>query len=150
MYHCCSCLHLIIVSIDAFFQIISPPLPTIRKRYAGGGDLLGGEVECEDLEDPNGYYKALVCKKIFSDEDIGVTLKKAKKGFFGLGRTHHPDKTEDKENIELFKKAKEQYKLQKMAFENLVTLNLMGSAFADRIIYNRKGIGLASRSEEAY
>ena len=43
-----------------------------------------------------------------SDEDIGVALKKAKKGFFGLGRTHHPDKTEDKKNIELFKKAKEQ------------------------------------------
>ena len=36
---------------------------------------------------PYGYYKALGCKKISSDEDIGVALKKAKKGFFGLGRT---------------------------------------------------------------
>ena len=30
-----------------------------------------------------------------SDEDIGVAPKKAKKGFFGLGRTHHPDKKEE-------------------------------------------------------
>ena len=32
-----------------------------------------------------------------------------------------------------------------MAFENLVTLNLMSSAFADRIIYNRKGGELRSK-----
>ena len=64
-----------------------------------------------------------------SDEDIGVALKKAKKGFFGIGRTHHPDKTEDKEKIELFKGAKEQYELQNTAFETLGTLNLMGNAY---------------------
>ena len=74
-----------------------------------------------------------------SDEDIGVAPKTAKKGFFGLGRTHHPDKTEDTEKIELFKKAKEQYELQKTAFKTLGTINLMGNAYADRIIYNRKG-----------
>ena len=45
------------------------------------------DVECEDLKDPYGYYKSLGCNKISSDEDIGVALKKAKKGFFGLGRT---------------------------------------------------------------
>ena len=139
MYHCWSCLHLIIVSLDAFFQIISPPLPTIWKRYSGGDNLLGADVECEDLEDPDGYYKALGCKKMSSDEDIGVALKKAKKGFFGLGRTHHPDKTEDKEKIELCKKANEQYELQMTAFGTLGTLNLMGNAYANCVIYNRKG-----------
>ena len=36
MYHCWCRLHLIIVSLNPFCQIISPPLPTIRKRYAGG------------------------------------------------------------------------------------------------------------------
>ena len=36
MYHCWRCLYLIIVPLDDFFQIISPPLPMIRKRYAGG------------------------------------------------------------------------------------------------------------------
>ena len=71
-----------------------------------GDNLLGADVECEDLEYPYGYYKDLGCNKMSSYEDIGVALKKAKKGFFGLGRTHHPDKTEDKEKIELFKKAK--------------------------------------------
>ena len=45
------------------------------------------DVESADLKYPYGYYKALGCKKISSDEDIGVALKKAKKGFFGLGRT---------------------------------------------------------------
>ena len=145
MYYFWRCLHLIIVSLDDFCQIISPPLPTIWKGCAGGGNLLGAYVECEDLEDPDGYYKALGCKKISSDEDIWVVLKKAKRGFFGLGRTHHPDKTEDKEKLELFKKAKEQYKLQKTAFETLGTLNLMGNAYADRFIYDRKGEELCSK-----
>ena len=53
----------------------------------GGGGLIGADVEFEDLKYPSGYYKALGCKKNSSDEDIGVALKKAKKGFFGLGRT---------------------------------------------------------------
>ena len=87
MYHCWRFLHMIIVSLDSFCQIISPPLPMIRKRYAGGENIIGADVECEDLKDPYGYYKALGCKKMSSDEDIGVALKKAKKGFFGLGRT---------------------------------------------------------------
>ena len=50
-------------------------------------NILGDCVECEDLEDPYGYFKALVYKKMSSDEDIWVALKKANKGFFGLGRT---------------------------------------------------------------
>ena len=50
-------------------------------------NLIGVGVECEELKDPYGYYKALGCNKMSSDEDIGVALKKAKKGFFGLGRT---------------------------------------------------------------
>ena len=104
-----------------------------------GENLLGDDVECEDLEDPDGYYKALGCNNISSDEDIGVALKKSKKGLFGLGRTHHLDKTEDKEKIELFKKSKEQYKLQKTAFETLSTLNIMGNDHAERVIYDRKG-----------
>ena len=57
-----------------------------------GENILGADVECEDLEDPYGYYKDLGCNQMSSDEDIGVALKKAKKGFFGLGITHHPDK----------------------------------------------------------
>ena len=51
------------------------------------GNLIGDDVECEYREDPYGYYKSLGCKKVSSYEDIGVALKKAKKGFFKLGRT---------------------------------------------------------------
>ena len=115
------------------------------EKVCWGENLLGADVDCEDLEDPDGYYKALGCKKIYSDDDIGVTLRKAKKDFFVLGRTHHPEKTEDKEKIELFKKSKEQYKLQKTAFETLGTLNIMGNAYADRFIYHRKGEELRSK-----
>ena len=50
-------------------------------------NILRDDVECEDLKYPYGYYKALDCKKISSDEGIGVALKKAKKGFFVLGIT---------------------------------------------------------------
>ena len=145
MYHCWRCLHIIIVLIDDFFQIISPPLSTIRKRYAGGENLLGADIECEYLEEPNGYYKAFGCKNISSDEDIGVALKKVKKGFFRLGRTHYLENTEDKENIELFKKAKEQYELQKTAFKNLGTLNHMGNDYANRVVCDRKGEELDSK-----
>ena len=56
------------------------------EKVCWGENLIGADVECEDLKEPYGYYTALVCKKISSDEDIGVALKKAKKGFFGLGR----------------------------------------------------------------
>ena len=77
------------------------------EKVCWGENLLGDDVDCEYIEDPDGYYKALGCKKIYMDEDIGLALKKAKRGFFGLGRTHHPDKTEDKDKIELFKKSKE-------------------------------------------
>ena len=109
------------------------------EKVCWGENLLGADVECEDHEDPDGYYKALGWKNISSDEDIGVALKKVKKGLFGLGRTHHPEKTEDKEKIELFKKSKVQYELQKTVFETPGTLNLMGNAYADRVIYDRKG-----------
>ena len=125
-------------------NILTSPADDLEK-VCWGENLLGADVDCEDLEDPDGYYKALGCKKISSDEDIGVALKKAKKGFFGLGRTCHPEKTEDKEKIELFKKAKEQYELQNTAFETLSTLNIMGNAYANRVIYDRKGEELRSK-----
>ena len=115
------------------------------EKVCWGENLLGADVECEDLEDLDGYYTALGCKKISSGEDIGVALKKAKKGFFWLSRTHHPDKTENKEKIELFKKAKEQYELQKTAFETLGTLNFMGNAYTDQVIYERNGEELRSK-----
>ena len=57
------------------------------EKVCWGENLIGADVECEDLKYPYGYYKALGCKKISSDDDIGVALKKAKKGLFGLGRT---------------------------------------------------------------
>ena len=57
------------------------------EKVCWGENLLGADVECEDLEDPYGYYKALGCKKMSSDEYIRVAPKKAKKGFFGIGRT---------------------------------------------------------------
>ena len=49
------------------------------EKVCWGENLLGADFECVDLEDPYGYYKALGCKKLSSDEDIGVALKKSKK-----------------------------------------------------------------------
>ena len=56
------------------------------EKVCWGENLIGDDVEFEDLKYPYGYYKALGCNKMSSDEDIGVALKKAKKGFFVLGR----------------------------------------------------------------
>ena len=39
----------------------------------------------------------------------------------------------------MFKKAKEQYKLQKTAFETLGTINLIVNAYANRVSYDIKG-----------
>ena len=52
MYHCWRCLHMIIVSLDNFCQIISPPLPIIRKRYSGGRILLGLVLSVKTLKTP--------------------------------------------------------------------------------------------------
>ena len=65
---------------------ITSPADDLEK-VCWGGNILGADVEYEDLEDPYGYYKDLGCNKMSSYEDIGVALKKAKKGFFELGRT---------------------------------------------------------------
>ena len=60
-------------------NLISPA--KYSEKVCWGENLLGDDVECEDLEDPDGHYKAIGCKKISSDEDIGVALKKAKRRF---------------------------------------------------------------------
>ena len=52
MYHCWCCLHLIIVFLDDFCQIIAPHLPTIRKRYAGGRIFLGLMLSVKTLKTP--------------------------------------------------------------------------------------------------
>ena len=72
--------------IARFFLSNNLTSPTnYSEKLCWGENLLGADVKCEDLEHPDGYYKALGCKKMSSDEDIGVALKKAKTGFFGLG-----------------------------------------------------------------
>ena len=38
------------------------------EKVCWGENLIGADVECEDLKDPYGYYKALGCKKISSDD----------------------------------------------------------------------------------
>ena len=62
-YHCWHCLHMIIVLLDAFCQIISPPLPTIRNRYAGGGILLGLVLSVNTLKTPMDTTRLLIERK---------------------------------------------------------------------------------------
>ena len=63
MYHCWRCLHLIIVSLDAFCQIISPPLPTIWKRYAEGRIFLGLMLSVKTLKTPMDTTRILPARK---------------------------------------------------------------------------------------
>ena len=63
MYHCWRCLHLIIVSLDGFCQIISPPLPMIQKRYAGGRIFLGLMLSVKTLKTPMDTTRILAAIK---------------------------------------------------------------------------------------
>ena len=63
MYHFWRCLNLIIVSLDAFCQIISPPLPTIWKRYAGGRIFLGIMSSVNTLKTPMDNTRLLAAIK---------------------------------------------------------------------------------------
>ena len=63
MYHCWRCLHMIIVSLDDFFQIISPPLPMIRKRYSRGRILLGVMLSVKTLKTPMDNTRLLAARK---------------------------------------------------------------------------------------
>ena len=63
MYHFWRCLHLIIVSLDDFCQIISPPLSTIRKRYSGGRILLGLVLSVKNLKTPMDTTRLLAARK---------------------------------------------------------------------------------------
>ena len=63
MYHCWRFLHLIIVSLDDFCQIISPPLPTIRKRYAGGIIFLGMMLSVKTLKTPMDTTRLLAARR---------------------------------------------------------------------------------------
>ena len=63
MYHCWRCLHLIIVSLNDFFQIISPPLPTIQKRYSGGRIFLGLMLSVKTLKTPMDTKRLLAARK---------------------------------------------------------------------------------------
>ena len=71
MHHCWSCLHLIIVSLDDFFQIISPPLPTIRKRYAGGRIFLGLMLSVKTLKTPMDTTRLLAARKFLVIRILG-------------------------------------------------------------------------------
>ena len=63
MYHFWRCLHMIIVSLDDYGQIISPPLPMIRKRYAGGRILLGLMLSVKTLNTPMDTTRLLAARK---------------------------------------------------------------------------------------
>ena len=63
MYHSWRCLHLIIVSLDDFFQIISSPLPMIRKRDAGGRIFLGLMLSVKPLKTPMDTTRLLAARK---------------------------------------------------------------------------------------
>ena len=54
---------MIIVSLDAFCQIISPPLPMIQKRYAGGRILLGLMLSEKTLNTPMDTTRLLAARK---------------------------------------------------------------------------------------
>ena len=71
MYHCWHCLHLIIVSLDDFSQIISPPLATIRKSYAGGRIYLGLMLSVKTLNIPMDTTRLLAARKFLVMRILG-------------------------------------------------------------------------------
>ena len=112
--------------------------------------LLPSTLQCEDLEDPDGHYKALGCTKTSSDEEIAASFKKVGREFRELARHNHTDKTSDKAKNEIFFQAKEKHERQKRAHDVLGTLNILGTAYPDRVNYDRRGEGLRKKFKEEF
>ena len=85
------------------------------------------------------------------DDDMTVAFKKASAGFKEMARTHHPDRTNDKEKIDFFQQAKEVYEKQNEANKILNTLDTYnGTAYPDLVKYGRNGENLRRRFYEEF
>lgn len=102
-------------------------------------DLLPADKRCADLEDPKGYYKLLGCNKKSSTKDIDKAYHEQSKLFKEVARTNHPDKTNDKDKISEYQAANAKYEEVKEAYQVIGTSNEDGSAYPDRVNYDRTG-----------
>ena len=93
-----------------------------------------------DLEDSKGFYHCLNVNKSSSDADVASSFHEAKTTFKAVALVHHPDKAKGNESsIQIFNNAKDLYERQKEAHKIIGKPNCYGSAYPDRVIYDRLG-----------
>ena len=120
------------------------------ERTCWKDNLLPVDCQCDNLEDSKGHYKLLGCNKTSSDLAVAAAFKQKKSIYMGIARTHHPDKSKDKEMNAKFDKAHEVYEQQKAALEVIGKLNIDGSAYPHRADYDREGESLRNKFKEEF
>ena len=112
-------------------------------------NLLSSDVQCEDLEDPDGHYKVLGCSKTSGDEAIAAAFKYHMKLYQQLARMHHPDKAPgDTKKHEIFAKAKDCYEAQKAVIEVLGRKTERCTSYPKRVEYDERGEYLCMQFNE--
>ena len=115
------------------------------EKICWSDNLIPTDSQYKDLEDPKGYYKVLGCSKTTSSKGIATAFQTMKIKYTYCARSHHPDKTSDKEKIARFHRSKDTYELQKAALQVLGTMKSVGNAYPDRVNYDREGEGLREK-----
>ena len=138
--------------IDRCFlsETLTEPAGISERLCWGLKKMLPKGEQFKDLEDSKGHYELLGCSKSSSTASIRESFKKYAAAFKDLARTHHPDKTNDEAKLALFAEANTRYEKQKEAYEVLGTMNSDGSAYPDRVNYDREGEKLRDKFRASF
>ena len=113
------------------------PAP-LDERLTWDNDLVDIDDRCHDLEDPQGYYKSLGCTKISSDDNIACEYKRQRKKYRGIALKCHPDKTQDRNRHEKFRRTDTKWNCVQRAWCVLGAVDDSG-CFASCVAYDREG-----------
>ena len=117
-------------------DLIDPATP--EERITWDPDLVEASDRCDDLEDPDGFYKSLGCSKMSSDHKIAQEYAVIRKTFRAMAMKCHPDRTKDKRRHAKFSRRSPAWNTAEQAFKVLGTADDCG-CFASRVRYDLDG-----------
>ena len=109
-----------------------------EERSTWDRDLVTVMQQCDNIEDPCGYYAALGCSKVSSDLDIGKAYSSHKKRYRRAALAGHPDKSKDKKKNAKYERATSKFNFVKKAHEVIGMPNDDG-CYPGRVEYDKDG-----------